>query len=270
MSDELEPTVIQDELPEPPTGGEPTGGEPTGGAPPGDGAPPQKPDDLRSAMAELAGTVSKLAQPKEEPARQPTPEEVAQYWGIYDPEQQDKEFFKKFGRFGDDATPEQIQQFKELFAGMQKGLMRQAIQGARNFIAMEMERLNGELGPIREYVEDSRREAVRGRFYGAYPGLDERRFDKITEAVARTLAEKTFDDEDHYFKELAEGSANAIKELIPDFDIGKTPEKQKTPGQTPRLPRTSAGGGGGAGKGRLDALQPTGSKNDIDSLDFET
>ena len=146
--------------------------------------------------------------------------------------------------------------------------MRQAMQGARNFIAMEMDRMQQELGPIKEYVEDSRREATRERFYGSYPGLSEAKFDKIVSSVALTLNEKTFEDEDAYFKELAEGSAAAIKEILPDFDVGKAPETKRKPGQTPRLPRTSAGGGGGAGKGH-DVLQPTGSRNDIDSLEAE-
>jgi hypothetical protein len=263
MSDENEPTVIDDELPV----GEPAGGEPAGGEPAAEPAAAPPPDDLRAAMTELAGTVSKAIAPREPEPRQPTPEEVAELWAIYDPEKENKDFFRKFFRFDENTTPEQIDEAKQLFAGMQRGMMRQAIQGARNFIAMEVEKLSNEFGPIREYVEENRREATRERFYGSYPGLSEGKFEKIVESVARSLNDKTFDDEEHYFKELAEGSAVAIKEILPDFDLGKAPETTHKPGQTPRLPRTSAGGGGGAGKGREDVLAATGSRNDIDSLE---
>jgi hypothetical protein len=266
MSDELEPTTVTDDIPEPPDvspAPEPAP-SPDAGAEP----EPQKPDELRAAMTELAGTVSRLAQPPAEPARQPTPDEIAELWAIYNPEKTNRDFFRKFFRLGDDATPEQLEEAKQLFTEMHSGMMRQAMQGARNFIAIEMERMQQEIGPIKEYVETARREATRGRFYNSYPGLGEDKFDKIVSSVALTLNDKTFSDEDEYFKELAEGSAAAIKEILPDFDLGKAPEKPRIPGKTPKLPRTSVGGGGGAGKGR-DVLQPTGSKNDIDSLEIE-
>jgi hypothetical protein len=269
MSDELETTTTGDDLPEPP---DVSGAPEPGAAPEGDGAPePQKPDELRAAMTELAGTVSKLATAgRQEPAaRQPTPDEISELWAIYNPEKTNKDFFRKFFRLGDDVTPDQLEEAKQLFVGMHEGLMRQAMQGARNFISIEMDRLQQEIGPIKEYVENARREATRERFYGSYPGLGEDKFSKIVSSVALTLNEKTFGSEEEYFKELAEGSAAAIKEILPDFDLGKAPETKRKLGQTPKLPRTSVGGGGGAGKGR-DVLQPTGSKNDIDSLENET
>jgi hypothetical protein len=264
MSDELEPTTITDDVPEPPDVS--PAPEPEDDVTP----EPQKPDadGLRAAMTELAGTVSRLAQPPAAPARQPTPEEISELWAIYNPEKTNKDFFRKFFRLDETATPEQVEEAKQLFTEMHSGMMRQAMQGARNFIAIEMERMQQEIGPIKEYVETARREATRGRFYDSYPGLGENKFDKIVSSVALTLNDKTFDDEDSYFKELAEGSAAAIKEILPDFDLGKAPEKPRTPGKTPKLPRTSVGGGGGAGKGR-DVLQPAGSKNDIDSLETE-
>src|SRR4249919_3410552 len=72
--------------------------------PPAEGAPEQPPasppaatDELRSAMAELAGTVRQIAKPKEE-TPPPTPEQVAEFWQVYNPESSDKEFFRKFFR----------------------------------------------------------------------------------------------------------------------------------------------------------------------------
>jgi hypothetical protein len=135
-------------------------------------------------------------------------------------------------------------------------------------IEIALDKFNREYAPIREYVESARREATRTRFYSQYENLDDERYSGLVSAVANTLANKTFEDEDAYFKALAEGAAENIKKLIPDFELGKKTET-KTTGKTPKLPRTSVGGGGGAGKGRMEDLKPSGSRNDIDSLELE-
>jgi len=129
--------------------------------------------------------------------------------------------------------------------------------------------IDQEYGPLREYVEEQKREATRGRFYGTYQALDDQKYQKIIDATARALDNKVFADEAEYFKALAEGAAESIKAILPEFDLGAKPTT-KTPGKTPKLPRTSAGGGGGAGKGAGTGLEPTGRKNDIDSLEDET
>lgn len=263
MNDDPTGTV---ELEEPPTT-EPTP-EPT--TEPTPEPEPREPDDLKRAMTELASTVDRVAraqEPRQEP-RKFTPEEEAKLWAIYNPEEQDKEFFKKFFRFDENTTPEQVQAAKELFAGMQKGLMQQAIVGSQNLIEIALDRLRQEYAPIREYVEEARREATRSRFYSQYDSLNDEKYEGLIGAVANTLANKTFENEDAYFKALAEGAAENIKRLIPDFELGKKTET-KTTGKPPKLPRTSAGGGGGAGKGRMEDLKSTGSRNDIDSLEFE-
>lgn len=223
--------------------------------------------DLEAAMAELAGTVKQIAQPKEAPVPPPTKEQIAEFWAVYDPESTDKEFFKKWFRLNPDATQEEIQQAKELFAGVQKGLMRQAVTAAQNYIKIARQEIDQEYGPLKEYVQTAQKEATRGRFFGEYPALNDKKFNKIIDATARSLDNKTFDSEEDYFKALAEGAAGSIKDILPDFDLGAKPTTKTKPGSTPKLPRTSAGGGGGAGKGAThDALAATGSRNDIDSL----
>jgi len=265
ISDATLETNVLDELPVQ---------EETPTAPQKDETPPagegQQPDDLRSAMTELADTVQRLTEPRPPTPPPPSPEQIAEYWKVYDPEAGNKEFFHKWFRMNPDATAEEVSQAKELFAGVQRGLMLQAITAARNYIAMERSSIDEQYRPILDYVEGAKREATRGRFYDQYPGLDDKRFAKIIDATARSLDNKEFTDEDDYFKALAEGAAGSIKEILPEFDAGKKPETTKKPGQPPRLPRTSAGGGGGAGKGSThDALQPTGRQNDIDSLEEE-
>lgn len=267
---ETDPTLETNILPDLPehepevTGRPPQLGEPEGE--PLAEKQPSETDSLRAAMTELAGTVKTLASPKEAP-RQPTAEEVAQYWRVYNPEETDKEFFRKFFRLPPDASDEEVAQVRELFGGVQAGLMRQAITAAQNYIKMARMEMDEEYGPLKEFVETQKREATRGRFFGEYPGLDDKRFNKIIDATARSLDNKVFQSEAEYFKALAEGAAGSIKEILPDFDLGAKQKTTTKPGQTPKLPRTSAGGGGGAGKGAHDVLQPTGKRNDIDSLE---
>jgi hypothetical protein len=268
MSDIADPTLETNVLPDLPF--EET--EPT--TPPEPTTEPKAPttappDDLRAAMTELAGTVRRIAEPQAPAPAPPTPEEIAAFWKVYDPEETDKEFFRKWFRLNPDATAEEVQQAKELFASVQRGLMRQSVTATQNYIKMMRDEIDQEYGPLREYVEEQKREATRGRFYGSYPALDDAKFQKIIDATARALDNKTFTDEGEYFKALAEGAAGSIKDILPEFDLGARPTT-KTPGKAPRLPRTSAGGGGGAGKGAGSGLEPTGRKNDIDSLEEET
>jgi hypothetical protein len=261
----LETNVLPDlpfEQETPPAGGEHEVVDPAVAKPP-------PTDDLRDAMTELAETVRQIATPPKPTTPPPTPEEIAEFWKVYDPESSDKEFFKKWFRLNPEATVEEVQAVKELFAGVQKGLMRQSVTATQNYIKMMRDEIDRDYGPLREYVEEQKREATRGRFYGAYPALDETKYQKIIDATARALDNQTFADEGAYFKALAEGAADSIKAILPDFDIGARPTT-KTPGKTPKLPRTSAGGGGGAGKGAGSGLEPTGKRNDIDSLDDET
>ena len=258
-------TMVIDELPEPPTSEPQT--SPTEPITPTE---PKGDDDVRAAVRELAGIVKQTQEPKKETAPPPTPEEIAEFWAVYDPEGTDKEFFRKFGRFPADTPPEEIQAFKELFGGMQKGLMKQAVTAARNYISVAREEIDKEYGPLREFVEEQKREATRGRFYSEYPTLQEKKFNKIIDATARTLDGKSFASEGEYFKALAEGAAEAIRDILPEFDLGAKPTTKTTPGKTPKLPRTSVGGGGGAGKGAHDDLKPTGSRNDIDSLEDDS
>lgn len=253
-------TTVLDELPEPPE-------ERQTPPPEEETPPPEKPDDLRAAMTELAGTVKRIAEPPAAAPPPPTAEEIADFWKVYDPESSDKEFFAKWFRLNPDATPEEKQQAKELFASVQKGLMLQSVTATRNYIAEARKEIDRDYGPLKEFVEEQKREATRGRFYGSYPGLEQPKFQKIIDATARSLDGKTFTSEGEYFKALAEGAADSIKAILPEFDLGAKQTTKTKPGQTPKLPRSSVGGGGGAGKGAHDEMQPTGRKNDIDSLD---
>lgn len=235
------------------------------GSPPAQQTPPAddgKKDDLREAMLELTGLVKQSVAPKKE-EKPLSPEEQNKLWAVYNPEAQDKDFFRKFFRLTEDMSPEQQAEYKQLFAGMQQGLMRQAVTAAYNLLQAEREKWDEELSPVREYVTQAKSREIRNEFNAAYPALADKKYDKVLKLVSTELAKRDFASREEYFKVLAESAANEIKNYIPDFDLGAQPTK-KPAGTTPRLPRGGAGGTGGAGGGA--PAKANGPKDDSDGI----
>lgn len=243
------------------------------------GAPPQKPDELKTALTELAKTVGGMAKERQPQTqeKQLSEEEKAELWGVYNPTKNNPEFFRKWLRLNTDMDPAEVEktikEYQPLFAEMQTGLVRQSVVGARNLMNIELARLREEFGPIVDYVSSAKAEKTREKFFGQYPSLREEneegvnKYGDVIDAVARTLADKTFDSEAHYFKVLAESTAKAIKGLVPTFDLGKKPEK-KPAVTSPRLPRTSVGGTGGTAAGGKKPDEKGKGDDDSDSLDW--
>jgi len=209
----------------------------------------EKPEEWKEAVAELARSVNKATAPKEPAPVEMTEEQKAEYWGVWDPEKSNKEFYKKWFRLNPDATPEEVTEMKAMFAEMQRGLVRQSLIGARNMYSEELRKLREEFAPIREHVSAQKAEATRKRFFDAHPVLNDPKFQNVVNVVAKGLADREFKTEDEYFKALAEGAAETIKAVVPDFDLGAVATTKKPTGTTPKLPRTSVGGTGGTGAG---------------------
>lgn len=228
---------------------------------------PESTDDLKAAMLELTGIVKKQSEPKVEPKKELSQDEKDELWGVYRPEKKDPKFLDKFFRLTEDMTPEQRGEFKALFDDFQSGMMRQAITGSKNLLSIELAKLREEFQPAQEFISKQKAETTRNAFYSKYPTLGEKteagglRYERIINATARTLADKEFDSETSYFKALAEGAAESIKAVLPEFDLGAVTTK-KPAGTSPRLPRTRVGGTGGTGNGTFQALAVKGDATD--------
>lgn len=213
-------------------------------------APAAQDPEWKQAIADLATHVKTVTAPKKEEPAELTAEQKQELWGVYDPEKGRPDFMRKFFRMNPDATPEEIQEAKDLFADMQKGLVRQSIIGSKNLMEQAMAKLREEFGPLQEYVSSQKAEQTRARFYKKFPVLSDERYGKIIDLTAKGLADKEFASEDDFFKALAESAAETIKAAgAADFELGAAPETKPKPGTTPKLPRTTAGGTGGAGAG---------------------
>ncbi len=227
----------------------------------GGSVPPS--DDLRNIVADLARNVQTITKPQPPQKRELTPEERQKYWGVWNPTAQDQEYYHKFFGFDAETDPKILQQRQAAFAQMQEGIVKQAVITARNLVREELDALRGEFGQVQEYISTEKAEKTRNRFFTAYPGLADPKFGKLVGVLSKSLADQEFDNESSFFKALAEGAAEHIRGFDPAFDLGaKT--KPETAGTTLRLPRTRAGGTGGAGGGG----QPTtkGPRNDADSI----
>lgn len=208
-------------------------------------------DDLRSAITELAGIVKQTQAPKPKEEAPLTQEQKDELWGVYNPEKTRPDFFAKFFNIADPTDELTLKEKKELWAEMQKGLVGQSIVGARNLIQMELAKIREEMSPLNEYVSKSRARELKSNFDSSYPALADKRFDKVLRATAQALSSQQFASEDEYFKALAEGAAETIKGVLPEFDLGAVkPQTKQSAGTTPRLPRTGASGTGGAGVGK--------------------
>lgn len=221
----------------------------------------EKPDELRQALTELAGTVKTLATPKKE-ERQLTQAEINKQWAVFNPEEKNPKFFHEFFNLAEDADPKLIEAAKARFAYMHEGMMKQAITGARNLMMQELSKRDERFTQLEEKLTKREASDLRTSFSTSYPALADKKYAKILTIVAKELDNKDFVDHDDYFKALAEGAAGYIKEFLPDFDLGATAATQPTR-TTPRLPRTSVGGSGGQGGGKVQKV----SDDDSDSLD---
>lgn len=231
-----------------------------------------QPDELKSAMAELAKTMGGLAAKETAPQEKVlSDDEKAELWGVWNPTKSDPDFFRKWLRLNTDMDPAEVEKaikdYQPLFAQMQQGLVKQSLVGARNLLQIEMAKLREELNPALDYVSTAKTEAMRGRFFSAYSALDDDKFSKVIDASARLLASQNFPDEKSYFKALAESAAETIKGVLPTFDLGAVTTK-KTAVTSPRLPRSRVGGTGGTAAAGGTQQKDKTSDDDSDTLDW--
>lgn len=227
-------------------------------------------DDLKASLAELAQSMGKMAanqqQQQTASAALPSQDEVDKYWAIYKP---GEETLRKFMRLNPDMDKDEakaaILEYQGAFGEMQSGLVKQAVVGAQRLFQEELRKLREEYAPIQEHYATQRAEATKDRFFKTFESLSDPRYSRVIDASARLLADKTFTDEKAYFQALAESAAEAIKGLIPTFDLGA--KTTKSTATTPRLPRTSVGGTGGSGGGEVQ-LQQGASRDDSQTLNW--
>lgn len=232
---------------------------------------PSENDELRAAMSELATTVTKVVKEKPTaPAKQMTQAEMEDYWKVFKPDP--KDLRSLFRGLPEDATPEQLNEHATVWKKFQDGLTRQAFQAAYNVMQQELAKRDEKIGAFESFREQQNARQVRSDFNSRYEALAEPKYDRILKAVAQEIegdAGAKFSSNQQYFDELAKRSAEYIRELDPDFELGE-PNKTKSTGKLPKLPRSGGGGGTGNtgrnGPAKRSGTEVTADRNDIDSL----
>jgi hypothetical protein len=213
---------------------------------------------LDAAFEKLSSTLSTSLQPKKDEP-QMSEEEQQKLWAIYNPESTQKDFMRKFFRLNPEATKEEEQEARSMFKSMQEGLVRQSIVGARNLFQAELQKMREEYAPLVSHHRDVIAKELQSAFFKAYPSLGEQdeasgsyRYMTAVRLAAQELANQTFATQPLYFKALAEKAAGIVSGIVPGFVLGDSKTKTKSSTNTPRLPRTSAGGTGGTARGGED------------------
>lgn len=223
---------------------------------------PKPEEDWKTGLRDLTNVVKTIIPKKDEQQpKQPTKEELAKQWAVFNPTEQNKEFFHKFFGLAADADPKDLEERQALFAYMQEGLVKQAIIGARNLFAAELAKRDEVIQQLQAHYSETQTKSLRENFGTAYSAFADKKYDRVLAMASEELAGQEFDSQEKYFDALAERAAGFVREFVPDFDPGKP--QPKKPG-TPRLPRTSVGGSGGAGGSQ--PTQVTSAGGDIDTL----
>lgn len=216
--------------------------------------------DMDAAFEKLGTAITKAVTPQQqrEAVQEMSPAEVKKLWAIYDPEEGQKDFMRKWFRMNPEATEQDVTEARAMWKNMQEGLVRQAVVGSRNLMTVELDKMRKEYAkqfePLQKFYQEAQAEKLSTEFFSAFPTLGELndagkpKYMKAIKIAADELAKQNFNSRPEYFQALAERAAEFVKGILPDFDLGKAANKNKTSTSTPRLPRTGAGGTGGTSR----------------------
>lgn len=207
-------------------------------------------DELLEEMRKLREVTERGQQSKgDDGKKQLSPEEEEELWAVFNPDKVSKTFIKDFFNLPDDASNELIEKKREQFNIVQKGFVKQAVVTARNLHTMDFEKFRGEFKPIQEYVTKAEQREAQRAFVEKFPGLGDKKFEKIIRLCEKDLQRDKFKSEEDYQQALAESAAKTIEEATGQkIELGAKPPEKPT-GTSPRVPRTSVGGTGGTGGG---------------------
>lgn len=198
-------------------------------------------EDIAAFGKELGLSIVQGQQQQTQQQRQMTPEEIDAALQVWKPADD------LYDRLGNPETR------LAAFVEMRDGLIKQSMTAAQHMIAMELEKVRGEVEPIRSFAQEQRAEKLRNQFTEQYPAL--KQYEKLMPMVTAALERSGFKPKsvEDGFKTLADEAAKVIKaNFDPDFDLSVKPTNQNpNPQGAPTMAKTSSRGGqGGAGSGK--------------------
>lgn len=148
--------------------------------------------------------------------RQMTPEEQAQYYQIWNP---DEALVQDMNKLGLDDVP--IEQKMAPFTKMRDGIMQQAFRAAQLYIQQELGSLRQELAPAVTFAQQRQAKQLMGEFEKKYPSLKGQ--NELVDSITSRLNAQGFKpkSKDEAFDMVAKTAESILKGVNPQFTLSQ-------------------------------------------------
>jgi hypothetical protein len=196
--------------------------------------------DHNAIAATVAQTMQQF-QSQNAPQRQYTPEELAQHFQIWNP---DDRFVNELNKLSDAEAP--YEERVKLLHGMRDGIMQQAFRAAQLYVEQQMGSLKQEMAPALEYAQQQQATKLMNEFHGKYPSL--KGYEELVDSITAKLSAQGFrpKSKDEAYDKVAQIAEQVLKKANPSFVLGKTGgAKGKPPMAGTNMGGFASAGGGG-------------------------
>lgn len=173
-----------------------------------------------------------------------TPEEAKKLLNVWEP---DDAWVTKF---------DNLDTRKSALAELRDGVVKNVDTISQHRLRELQTTLNGEIGPLKQFVEDLRNEQAEKRFHAKYEQLADPALGSVVEAVTDKIQKsgKKYDNETDLFEAIATGVEKVIQVHNKDFKLtaGSSPAKTKTNASSGGIPVTTPGASGGVAATKPD------------------
>lgn len=191
--------------------------------------------DHNAIAQTVAATMQQFQQPQ--PPRQPTPEELAKHYQVWNP---DPDFVNSMNKLVDPEVP--LEERVKLLHSMRDGMVNQAFRGAELLLEQKMAEMQQQFAPAIQYAQERQSKALMKEFETRYPGLKGQ--GELVNSITARLGAQGFrpKSRDEAFEKVAEIAETILKGVNPEFKLKR---KGGTNGMPPMAGTNMGGQRGG-------------------------
>lgn len=164
----------------------------------------------------IAQTVAATMQQFQQPAlqRQPTQEELAQHYQVWNPE---PSFVNDMNKLVDADVP--IEERMKLLHQMRDGMVNQAFRGAELLIEQKMQQMQAQMAPAIQVAQERQSKQLMRDFETSYPALKGQK--DLVDSITARLGAQGFrpKSKDEAFGKVAEIAETILKGVNPQFTL---------------------------------------------------
>lgn len=179
----------------------------------------------------VASTIQQYQQPA--PERQFTPEEIAQHFQIWNP---DERYVNDLNKLTDPEVP--LAERQMLLAQMRDGMVAQAHRSAELLIEQKLSQFSQQVAPAVRLAEERAAKQAMKTFETKYPGLKGQ--SALVNAISAQLGAQGFKpkSQDEAFEKVAKTAESILKQSNPAFAL----KPAGAPNGMPAMAKTNMGG----------------------------